>query len=101
MKDWKQAAAKGQQWLESAGLAEQDGEEGLAVKYLTGLALRETARRLRPMSRNGGWGLVAARPLLVSAAELAGVRRQAARASLSDPSLAAGENTIKQSGSIT
>jgi len=87
MGDWRQAVAKGRQWLASARPAEPSSEEGVAIQYLTGRALLETART-RPAADPGRAATVAeSRALLESAARARGVYRPSARALLSDPLL--------------
>jgi hypothetical protein len=85
--DWREAVVKGRQWLASARPAELSSEEGVAIEYLTGRALLETART-RPAADPGHAAAVAeSRALLESAARARGVYRQRARALLSDPLL--------------
>lgn len=99
VRDWKQAVAKGQQWLTSVRPTEKTGAEGLAIQFLTGRALLETARTRTADDSVRAATLADSRALLAAAAQLPGVYQQPARVLLLDPLL--GRNSASPLKSAT
>jgi hypothetical protein len=85
VQDWKLALTKGRQWLQSIRPGERSSAEGLAVQYLTGRALLETARTGKADDAARAVVLAESRTLLIAVARSPGVYQQPARALLSDP----------------
>lgn len=86
-KNYADAAVKGEAWLKTARDADRLSEEGLAIKYFTGLAGLETARELKPSDAKRTETLASARRLLSEAADHSGQYQAAAKSKLEDPLL--------------
>ena len=91
VKDWKQAAAMGRQWLEAARLNELSSGEGLAIQYLTG---RAVGNRQDAQSRRSGAGVgLGGQPDAAGrGGAIARAYQQSVRRLLLDPLLAAAES---------
>ncbi len=82
VKDYKEATALSQAWLSTARSGEQQNEDGLAIKYLSGLAWLETARGAKGEAKDQA--VDHARRLFTSVARYKSEHQQAARSRLAD-----------------